>query len=443
MEAPRTTILEFDEFTYFDEEEDPLGVGKDWLSALMSYLEKQYQINITSVGEIMPYLDIWCDKLPPASERPFMIAGAVVAPDTDFKYRMCISETESSTGTRHALAISFIASKLIVEFPGTTREQYIQCLKSLPAPQGIYDTAVDLTYNNCPLHGPDCKKPLSLNHVVDLSGSATGQLISDDLKKRADRSGKEMVVDLKSPLADGTYVYRTQRIYASSAPESSSEQIVRAEEGDFGAPPKPSTANSRAFHTSTHSEISSAGGSKWLGALINHLDEQYNADVTSLGEYLPYLVIYCGERLSPGEDGYYGAEGEEVNLRDWIASMGHPWLKLEQNIVEDLKQYRVPKSKTLSTILTQCSPDALAITFINHTIVVEFETTTYDEYRKTLVGKPHKIAWTDVGLRYHNGEYREEDFTQVRFLDLGASAIDRLHSDNLRMVNELFWIDNT
>lgn len=155
-----------------------------------------------------------------------------------------------------ALAISFIACKLLVEFPETTREQYIQRLKTLPAPQsGIYGTDVLLLYHNGPLHGPDCKKPLSLNHFIDLSGSAAGQTISDKLNKvnelfwtgssviawsgrrvyRTDSSGKETVVDLKLLPADGTYVYHTQGIYATPAVEGDSEPSVHVEDADSSA----------------------------------------------------------------------------------------------------------------------------------------------------------------------------------------------------------------
>lgn len=68
METPKTTILEFDDSNRH------LGVGLSRLSNSMAYLGKKYQIEITFAGETAPYMDLWCDKLPPASERPFMIA---------------------------------------------------------------------------------------------------------------------------------------------------------------------------------------------------------------------------------------------------------------------------------------------------------------------------------------------------------------------------------
>ncbi|KAF8847210.1 hypothetical protein BDZ45DRAFT_755135 [Acephala macrosclerotiorum] len=170
--------------------------------------------------------------------------------------------------------------------------------------------------------------------------------------------------------------------------------------------------------------------------LIDYLEKKYQITISSVGGIMPYLDIWCdrlpppSERpfmfsglvtiwLSPGEDGYYGVDlGVRICLFPTM-------------------------SKTLSTILTQNFPDALAISFISHTIVVEFEKAIYDQYGKTLDGKPHIIPWTDIGLRYHNGLYREQDFTQLRFLNLGGFSTDCLHSDNLRIMDELFWIDNT
>jgi hypothetical protein len=42
------------------------------------------------------------------------------------------------------------------------------------------------------------------------------------------------------------------------------------------------------------------------------------------------------------------------------------WLSLEQNLLADLKIFVIPKAKTLSTIMNQHFPEALAISYINY-----------------------------------------------------------------------------
>lgn len=48
-------------------------------------------------------------------------------------------------------------------------------------------------------------------------------------------------------------------------------------------------------------------------------------------------------------------------------------------------------------------PDALAVSYISHQIVVELEETSLEQYIKRLRLLPNSIMGTEVGLRYHNG----------------------------------------
>ena len=76
MRNPKTAALDFEEFSYVDNQGTFRRIGAAWLEILSEYLEKHYKAQ--SVSEILPYLVVWCkDTVPPPSERPFMIAGLV------------------------------------------------------------------------------------------------------------------------------------------------------------------------------------------------------------------------------------------------------------------------------------------------------------------------------------------------------------------------------
>ena len=76
MRNPKTAALDFEEFSYVDDQGIFRRIDAAWLEILGEYLEKHYQAQ--SVSERLPYLVVWCkDTVPPPSERPFMIAGLV------------------------------------------------------------------------------------------------------------------------------------------------------------------------------------------------------------------------------------------------------------------------------------------------------------------------------------------------------------------------------
>ena len=79
------------------------------------------------------------------------------------------------------------------------------------------------------------------------------------------------------------------------------------------------------------------------------------------------------------------------------------WITLEQNLLSDLKVFVIPKAKTLSTIMNQHFPEALAISYINHRIIMEFKKINDEQHQKRLDSLPRAISKTEVALRYHNG----------------------------------------
>lgn len=91
-----------------------------------------------------------------------------------------------------------------------------------------------------------------------------------------------------------------------------------------------------------------------------------------------------------------------MDLGDAGRDMDNQWVPLEDNLYADLEPFVIPKTETLSAIMNQHFPQALAISFINHRIVVELEEVSPEEHWKRLGSLPCEISET-VALRYHNG----------------------------------------
>jgi hypothetical protein len=90
------------------------------------------------------------------------------------------------------------------------------------------------------------------------------------------------------------------------------------------------------------------------------------------------------------------------------------WITLEQNLLSDLKVFVIPKAKTLSTIMNQHFPEALAISYINHRIIVEFKKINDEQHQKRLHSLPRAISKTEVALRYHNGPIHGQELKGLK-----------------------------
>lgn len=157
-------------------------------------------------------------------------------------------------------------------------------------------------------------------------------------------------------------------------------------------------------------------GAKWLHVLTDYLHEHYQA--RSVSEWLPYLIVHCEDHVPPPSErpfkiaglvAIWEVHGTEMYLNEIIfedrggSETDGPWVYLEDDLLDDLKPFVIPKAKTLSRIMHQHFPNALAVSYISHRIVVELEETSIEEYIKRLKSLPNAIAGTEVGLRYYNG----------------------------------------
>lgn len=69
-----------------------------------------------------------------------------------------------------------------------------------------------------------------------------------------------------------------------------------------------------------------------------------------------------------------GSSGGETEIDKFV--------HVDQNLVQDLKPYRMPKPETLLMVLIQHFPEAAAISFIFNTIIVEFDEVDEDAWRE-------------------------------------------------------------
>jgi hypothetical protein len=83
--------------------------------------------------------------------------------------------------------------------------------------------------------------------------------------------------------------------------------------------------------------------------------------------------------------------------------MENPWISLDQDLLAEIDVLVIPKAKTLSTIMNDYFPDALAISFISHQILIELIEVTFEEHYRRLAHLPTGFWDTNVGLRYYNG----------------------------------------
>ncbi|OBT69820.1 hypothetical protein VE03_00967 [Pseudogymnoascus sp. 23342-1-I1] len=92
-------------------------------------------------------------------------------------------------------------------------------------------------------------------------------------------------------------------------------------------------------------------------------------------------------------------------MGDFGDLMTSSMISLNQDLVADLEPFVIPRAKTLSAIMNENFPDAFAISFVSHQIIIELKKVTLDEHCKRLgLGSlPIWISGTDVVFRYYNG----------------------------------------
>ncbi|KAJ5955394.1 hypothetical protein N7501_009673 [Penicillium viridicatum] len=96
------------------------------------------------------------------------------------------------------------------------------------------------------------------------------------------------------------------------------------------------------------------------------------------------------------------------------------FVHVDQNLVQDLKPYRMPKPETLLMVLTQHFPEAAAISFIFNTIVVEFDEVDEDTSRERVGSLPCSFANLALELTYSNGLLADTEWKRLIAPKLGS-----------------------
>lgn len=118
MSVTKTAELEFEEFSYLNDEGKLYTSGSPWFKLLAEYIIEHF--GVLSVSEALPFLLMWCeDAVPPPSERPFRIAGMVAVWLVHGKDEYPLVRFNSYL----PLSRSPILSQLIGDWNGTSRQQ--------------------------------------------------------------------------------------------------------------------------------------------------------------------------------------------------------------------------------------------------------------------------------------------------------------------------------
>ncbi|OBT74295.1 hypothetical protein VF21_07380 [Pseudogymnoascus sp. 05NY08] len=100
----------------------------------------------------------------------------------------------------------------------------------------------------------------------------------------------------------------------------------------------------------------------------------------------------------------------DIEMGDLYGSMDIPWISLDQNLLADLDVLVIPKAKTLSTIMNEHFPDALAISFVSHQILIELIEITFDEHCGRLANLPGGFWDTNLNTDRFRDKYGGTDY---------------------------------
>ncbi|OBT49394.1 hypothetical protein VE00_00474 [Pseudogymnoascus sp. WSF 3629] len=140
----------------------------------------------------------------------------------------------------------------------------------------------------------------------------------------------------------------------------------------------------------------------YLAPLSNYIFENFGA--VSVSETFPYLIVFCEDKVPPHSERPFKIAGmiavwvvngeisfpRDIEMGDFFGAMymENPWISLDQDLLAEIDVLVIPKAKTLSTIMNDYFPDALAISFISHQILIELIEVTFEEHYRRLAHLP-------------------------------------------------------
>ncbi|KAJ5932952.1 hypothetical protein N7516_007441 [Penicillium verrucosum] len=154
-------------------------------------------------------------------------------------------------------------------------------------------------------------------------------------------------------------------------------------------------------------------GDRCHDLLFEYLREHFG--VEDMWVMQPFIFLRCSDRPDPAQRPFTisgclafwlgmddplptltpGSSGGETEIDKFV--------HVDQNLVQDLKPYRMPNPETLLMVLIQHFPEAAAISFIFNAIVVEFDEIDEDAWRERVGSLPCSFANLALELTYSNG----------------------------------------
>jgi hypothetical protein len=160
-------------------------------------------------------------------------------------------------------------------------------------------------------------------------------------------------------------------------------------------------------------------------ALARYLFE--NFEVFDLMICLPFLILRCMGAPPPPDKRPFSIAG---CIAVWIG-VDDPlptflpgdissnqdvdyWIKLEDRIAADLVPYGMPKAETLLEIGTRYFPDAIALSLICSTLIVEFPEVDRESWRIKTTELPHGFRNSSTSLSFSNGPLTDAEFGRLK-----------------------------
>ena len=151
--------------------------------------------------------------------------------------------------------------------------------------------------------------------------------------------------------------------------------------------------------------------SEHSNALLVYLSKNYG--VFDMQISIPYLILFCRHGIPPQNKRRFSIAGciavwlnegdavpGDISIGDWGEGDS---ITLEEELPADLQDFHIPKDGTLLRVATQYFPDASFISFISHSIIVEYPKQDDESWYNRLEKLPSWFRNTGVTLSFSNG----------------------------------------
>ncbi|MCJ1246698.1 hypothetical protein MMC30_003907 [Trapelia coarctata] len=146
-------------------------------------------------------------------------------------------------------------------------------------------------------------------------------------------------------------------------------------------------------------------------ALPAYLSKNYG--VFDMQISVPYLILFCRDGIPPQDKRPFSIasciavwvkEGDavpgDISIGDWGKGDS---ITIEGELAADLQPFHMPKDSTLLLVVTQYFTDASFISFISHSIIVEYPKQDDESWYNRIEKLPSGFRNTGVSLSFSNG----------------------------------------